>query len=169
MTHCTSDMHNKNDISVERIIYTRHECVNSQCRHRGRMAYKEEVAGRLYLAFDQMRSAARARRETFGQKELAEGIAAILGGEPPNQSVVSRWMAKEEPSLPENPVLEAAAQVLGVRELWLLLGKGPMRESNQTLDVSVPPLDMFREMTTGDDLRRALGEPEKGKKRKGNG
>ena len=91
------------------------------------MGYKEEVASRLYRAFDEMRAAASAHRRTFGQKELAEGIAEIIGGEPTTQSVVSRWMAKTEPSLPDNPTLEAAAKVLGVNELWLVFGKGPMR------------------------------------------
>lgn len=89
------------------------------------MGYKEEVAARLYEAFDEMRAAASKKRRSFGQKELAEKIGELLKTEPPNQSVVSRWMAQEEPSLPDNPTLDAAAQVLGVNELWLLLGKGP--------------------------------------------
>jgi hypothetical protein len=109
------------------------------------MGYKEEVAGRLYVAFEERRGAARLRRERFGQKQLADGIAKIVGGDPPAQSVVSRWMAKENPSLPENPALKAAATVLGVREMWLLFGDGPMREPATPAatpePVALPPIE----------------------------
>lgn len=89
------------------------------------MAYKEEVAARLYEAFESRRAAARLKRITFGQKELGKAIAAKIGGKAPTQSVISRWMAKEDPSLPEAPTLRAAAEVLGVEFMWILFGDEP--------------------------------------------
>jgi hypothetical protein len=62
----------------------------------------------------------------------------------------------------------ALAKVLGVDPGWLSYGSGEEEGRQAAPRVPTPSPEMFRPIATGDDLRRALGEPIP-KKRRRNG
>jgi transcriptional regulator with XRE-family HTH domain len=77
---------------------------------------------------------------------------------------VGGWEAdRNEPGLDK---IRALARFYGVRVGWLIDGEMPMRDTNDP-PAPTPPLEMFRELRTGDDLRDVLGE-QKGKKKRSN-
>jgi transcriptional regulator with XRE-family HTH domain len=125
----------------------------------------EGFASRLRRAF-------RALEDRLGrdltQTELGEMVGKQLREDAISQPSVARWFAG---TLPEHYRMVALAQVLGVDPGWLGYGSGedegdqPAR--NAAPRVPTPPLEMFRPITTGDDLRQALGEPIPKKRRRG--
>jgi transcriptional regulator with XRE-family HTH domain len=65
------------------------------------------------------------------------------------------------------PMLYRLADLYGVRRAWLLAGDGDMRlpRAGNTHGAQLVPTDMLTAIDSGDDLRKALGEPPaKGKK-----
>jgi transcriptional regulator with XRE-family HTH domain len=123
----------------------------------------EGFAGRLRRAF-------RAYEDRVGrditQTELGELVGAALGEDPITQQSVARWFAG---TLPEHPRMVALAKVLGVDPGWLSYGSGEEEGRQAAPRVPTPSPEMFRPMTTGDDLRRALGEPIPKKRRRNGG
>lgn len=107
-----------------------------------RLAYADEVAGRILEAFADRQARAKTRRERYTQADLGRGVAKRLRRtEDFAQPTVARWMAKDSPALPDDqvPTLRAIAEELGVSEEWLVLGKGPKVADPPPARLAPPP------------------------------
>jgi hypothetical protein len=121
-----------------------------------------EVAARM---FDARQALETKERERLTLEELGRRIAEAEGRaeKPYAAAVVKRWLEGDaEPGT--MGTWRAIAAVFGVTVGWLANGELPM---HAPAPAPTPPLEMFRELRTGDDLRDVLGE-QKGKKKRSN-
>jgi ribosome-binding protein aMBF1 (putative translation factor) len=76
--------------------------------------YALEFSERLHTALKRF-NAGQPRGGELTQEELAARIGK-------SQSAVSRWMSETNPSVPDNPTIEAIATALKVDPAWLAFG-----------------------------------------------
>lgn len=118
--------------------------------------------------FDARQALETSERRRLTLEELGRRIAEAegRGARPYAAAVVKRWLDGDaEPD--SMRTWRAIAAVFGVRVGWLANGELPMRDKPPSANAApvVPTLDTFRELTTGDDLRHALNEPVKPRKK----
>jgi len=84
--------------------------------------YKAELAERIDRAFKSYNAKRRSGTELL-QKDLGRLVAKKLGlKEPLTQPTVSGWMNPANPSAPDNPTIQAIAEILETDKAWLVFG-----------------------------------------------